>query len=96
MVSAGALLPYRDEILRLAAHHRASNVRVFGSFARGDAGERSDLDLLVDFDPQSSLYDRIGLKQDLEDLLGRPVDVLSPKTIHHSLRDRVLAEAVPL
>ncbi len=96
MVSLFSISPYRDEILRIAAMHGASNIRVFGSFARGEAGDASDLDMLVDFHPDCSLYDRIGLKQDLEDLLGRRVDVVSPKTVHRLIRDRVLREAVPL
>lgn len=61
----------------MAADHGASNVRVFGSVARGSAGPESDIDLLVDFEPGRSLVDHVGLWRDLEDLLGRPVDVVS-------------------
>lgn len=86
----------REEILRTAARHGARNVRVFGSAARGEAGETSDIDFLVDPDPQSSLLDRVGLKLDLEDLLGRPVDVLTERSVYWLLRRRILKEAQPL
>ncbi len=86
----------REEILRAAARHGARNVRVFGSAARVEAGETSDIDFLVDTDPQSSLLDRVGLKLDLEDLLGRPVDVLTEGSVYWLLRRRILKEAQPL
>jgi len=87
---------YRDEILGIAARHGARNVRVFGSFARGDAGPDSDVDLLIDAGPQTSPWFPGGLVADLEELLGRRVDVVESPALHHLLRDRVLAEAVPL
>lgn len=96
MVSARSLPQYRDEILRIAARHGARNVRVFGSFARGDARPDSDLDLLIDAGPQTSPWFPGGLVADLEELLGRRVDVVEPAGLHHLLRDRVLAEAVAL
>lgn len=86
----------REEILRIAERHGARNVRVFGSAARGEAGETSDIDFLVDPDPEISLLDRISLKLDLEDLLGRPVDVLTETSIYWLLRRRILKEARPL
>lgn len=67
----------RDDIVRVAATHGASNIRVFGSVARGTASSDSDVDLLVDFEPGRTLVDHVGLWQDLEALLGRSVDVLS-------------------
>jgi predicted nucleotidyltransferase len=67
----------KDEILRLAATHGASNVRVFGSVARGTAGPASDVDLLVDFERGRTLVDHVGLWRDLEALLGASVDVVS-------------------
>ncbi|MCC6803641.1 MAG: nucleotidyltransferase family protein, partial [Anaerolineae bacterium] len=86
----------RDEILWLARKHGASNVRVFGSVARGEASEASDIDFLVDFPADYSLWDRIGLKQDLEDLLGRPVDVVLAERLREILRDDILRESIPL
>lgn len=67
----------KDDIVRVAAAHGASNVRVFGSVARGSAGLASDIDLLVDFEPGRTLVDHVGLWRDLEALLGRTVDVVS-------------------
>jgi predicted nucleotidyltransferase len=73
-----ALLRARKaDIVRVAAAHGASNVRVFGSVARGTAGPVSDVDLLVDFEPGRTLVDHVGLWRDLEALLGRSVDVVS-------------------
>jgi predicted nucleotidyltransferase len=86
----------RAEILRLSRLHGATNVRVFGSFARDAARAESDLDLLVDVGPRPSAFFPGGLVADLEELLGRPVDVLTEGAIHPLLRARILAEAVPL
>ena len=86
----------RERILGIAARHGARNVRVFGSVARGDARPDSDVDFLVEMDEGRSLLDHVGLVQDLEDYLGRKVDVVSERALHWFIRDRVLAEAVPL
>ena len=86
----------RGEILQLAAQHGARNVRVFGSLARGQVTPDSDLDLLVEMEEGRSLLDLVGLWQDLEDLLGRKVDVISEGGLSPYLRDRVLAEAIAL
>lgn len=91
-----ALGRHRKEILALAARRGASNVRVFGSAARGDAHPGSDVDLLVSFEAGRSLLDLIGLKYDLEKLIKRPVDVVTDRALSPYLRDQVLAEAVPL
>ncbi|MBM4047972.1 MAG: nucleotidyltransferase family protein [Planctomycetes bacterium] len=86
----------RDDILRIAGRHRAHNVRVFGSVVRGEAGNQSDVDFLVEFEPGCSLLDHSALWQDLEELLGCEVDVVEPEGLHWYIRERVLGEAVPL
>lgn len=83
-------------MLRVAAAHGARNVRIFGSAARGDAGPESDVDFLVEMAEGRSLLDLVGLWQDLEELLGRKVDVVEPEGLHWYIRDRILREAVPL
>ena len=83
----------RDQILRIASRHGAHNIRVFGSVARGDADESSDIDLLVDFEPDRSLLDHAALVLDLEELLGHKVDVVTEKGIYWLLRRRILKEA---
>ena len=90
------LQKYRTEILDLAARHGARDVRVFGSLARGEGTENSDLDLLVELEAGRSLLDLVGLKQDLEDLLHLPVDVVTERALSPYLRERVLSEAVLL
>jgi predicted nucleotidyltransferase len=86
----------RDQILQIAARHGASNVRIFGSAARGEAGPDSDVDILVDVGPAHSAWFPAGLILDLEALLEREVDVVTKDALHWYIRDRVLAEAVPL
>lgn len=86
----------REEILQTAARHGAYDVRVFGSVATGEAGEDSDIDFLVKFEAQRSLIDQALLKQELEHLLGRRVDVVSEDGLYWLLRRRILQEAVPL
>ncbi|OZH52541.1 DNA polymerase subunit beta [Hydrocoleum sp. CS-953] len=86
----------REEILNLAAQHGASNIRIFGSVARNEEREDSDIDFLVDMESDRSLLDRIGLIQDLEDLLGRKVDVATVKGLRESFRERIMSQAIPL
>ena len=86
----------REEILRIAAGRGARNVRVFGSVARGEADEESDIDFLVEMEPGRSLLDMGGLLMDLRDLLGRKVDVVSERGIKTRIRERVLREAISL
>ena len=96
MEFVGLLSENREAILQLAAQHAAANVRVFGSMAREDATPGSDVDFLVDMEADRSLLDLVGLWQDLEDLLGQSVDVISEGGMSPYLRDKILAEAVPL
>ena len=86
----------REEILQVCAKHGARNVRVFGSVARGEADAKSDLDLLVEFEPGRSLLDHAGLLVELEELLGCKVDVVSERGLRPRIRERVLSEAIPL
>ena len=96
MVADLNLRVHRDEVLRIAARHGAYNVRVFGSFARGQADADSDVDLLVDLERGRSLFDLGGLLMDLQELLGRQVDVVTANGLRDRIRDRVLREAIPL
>ena len=88
--------PHREEILALAKKRGAFNVRVFGSFARGQAGEESDVDFLVEMRPGRSLLDLSGLCIDLEKLLHRKVDVVTEGGLSPYLKDRIIEEATPL
>ncbi len=94
--SVTTLRSRRAEILEIARKHGARNVRIFGSVARGDAGPESDVDILVELEPGRGLLDHAALMLDLSDLLGCKVDVVSDRALHWYIRDRVLAEAVPL
>jgi predicted nucleotidyltransferase len=95
-VPTTSLTDRRKDILDLARRHGARNLRLFGSEARGDARPDSDIDLLVDMEDGRSLLDLIGLSQDLEDLLGRHVDVVTASSLHPRIRENVLADARPL
>lgn len=86
----------REDILSLASQYGASNVRVFGSVARGEADAESDIDLLVDMAPGRSLFDMGGLLMDLQEMLGRDVDIVTPQGLRDRIRDRVLKEAIAL
>jgi predicted nucleotidyltransferase len=86
----------RAAILAIAARHGVTSVRVFGSFARGEAREDSDLDLLIEAGPQTPPWFPGGLLVELEDELGRRVDVAEESTLHPLIRERVLQEAIPL
>ena len=86
----------RPRIDELARRHGAARIRVFGSTARGTADETSDVDFLVDLEPGRSLLDLGGLLADLEDLLGLPVDVVTPAGLEPRIRARVIDEAVAL
>ena len=86
----------RDEIKRIGAKHGAYNIRVFGSVVRGDAGPEGNIDFLVDAGSTTSSWFPAGLILDLEDLLGRRVEVVTEKGLNPDLRDHVLREAMAL
>jgi hypothetical protein len=86
----------REEILRVAEKHGASNVRIFGSVARGQADNQSDIDLLVAMEPGRSLLDHAALWLEIQQLLDCEVDVVSERGLKPRVRERVLQEAIPL
>jgi hypothetical protein len=86
----------RDVVQRIAAKHGARNIRVFGSVARGDAREDSDIDFLVDTGPETSSWFPAGLVLDLEEALGCKVEVVTERGLTPFLKERVLQEALPL
>ncbi len=83
-------------ITATAVRHRAVNLRLFGSVVRGEDTESSDIDLLVDFMPGSTLFDQIDLMEELSQMLGRKVDVVSARALNEHLRQCILEEALPL
>ena len=95
-MSLEGLRTHRPQILELAARHGARRVRVFGSTVRGDDRPNSDIDLLVDVEPGRTLLDVIALEQDLEELLGRSVHILTDAGLSPYLQQRILAEAATL
>lgn len=96
MKPSTALNKYRNEIRRIVAAHRGLNARVFGSVVRGDDSEGSDLDILIDPTPATSLMDVAAIQVELEKLLGVKVDVLTPRALPDKFRAAVLIEAVPV
>lgn len=91
-----ALAANRDAIRRVVEAHRACDPRVFGSVAHGDDTEASDLDILIDPMPETTLFDIGAIRHELLQLLGVPVDVLTPRALPEKFRATVLAEAVPV
>jgi len=96
MKPSDALRINRAAIREVVKAHRASNVRVFGSVAHGDDTNSSDLDILIDPTPETTLLDIGAIRHELRTLLGVPVDVLTPMALPDKYRDSVLAEAVPV
>lgn len=96
MKPSEALSIHRDAIRQIVESHRAGNVRVFGSVLHGEDRDGSDLDLLVDPTPQTTLFDLARIQGKLQTMLGVPVDVLTPKALPEKFRDRVLSEAAPI
>ncbi|MEO7912780.1 MAG: nucleotidyltransferase family protein [Roseiflexaceae bacterium] len=96
MITMQLIRQRKQEIMQIAAKYGAHNLRVFGSVVRGEAGPESDLDLLVQFDANRSLFDLVTMSQELEDLFGRRVEVVTEQALHWYIRERVLHEAVAL
>ena len=96
VISQQDILNRRESILAIAKRHGAHDVRIFGSVARGDVIESSDLDFIVRFDPDRTLFDHGGLIMDLRDLLGVKVDVVSEAGMRDRFRKHVMKEAIPL
>lgn len=96
MKPSQALASHRDAIRRVVESHRACNPRVFGSVVHGNDTEDSDLDILIDPTPDTSLFDIGAIRHELLQLLGVPVDVLTPKALPEKFRATVLAEAEPV
>ena len=96
MKPSTALHIHRAAIRHIVSTHRASNARVFGSALHGDDTEQSDLDILIDPSPETTLMDVAGIQVELEALLGVAVDVLTPRALPAKFRSIVLAEAVPV
>lgn len=86
----------REDIVRIAARHGARNVRLFGSVARGEDTPDSDVDILVDVGPTTSSWFPAGLVLDIEEVLGRPVEIVTEKGLNPLIKEQVLREAVPL
>jgi len=91
-----AMSLHRDEIRRIVESRRAKNPRVFGSVLHGEDTEQSDLDILVDPTPETSIFDIGEIRYQLRALLGVSVDVLTPRALHTRLRDQVVSEAQPI
>jgi predicted nucleotidyltransferase len=96
MITKDAIHNRREEIIAIASRYGASNVRIFGSVARGDATDGSDVDLLVRFEPGRSLLDQGGLLMELRELLGMKVDVVSEGALSGRFGQLVRSEAAPL
>ncbi len=91
-----ALLTHREQIRAVVLAHRATNVRVFGSVVHGNDTEESDLDLLIDPTPETSLMDIGAIRLELKRLLGINVDILTPNSLPDKFREQVLRESIPV
>ena len=87
------IIDKRDQIVSIAAQYKISNVKLFGSVLREEEKTESDIDFLVDCGADCSLFDLISLKYDLEEILGRKIDVVTSDSVHWTLRDKILQEA---
>ena len=96
MLTLDALRSRRGDILRIADRHGARNIRIFGSVARSETNDRSDLDVLVEMGRERDLIDLISIQQDLEDMLGCKVDVLTEAAISPYIRESIIHDAISL
>ncbi len=96
MALANFLQNKRNEILAISKKHGAFNLRIFGSVARGEYDDLSDIDILVDVETGTSLFDLGGLSIELENLLGKKVDIVTERGLRNRIRDKILKEAKPL
>ena len=96
MITINTLRNKKNKIDKILKQYHAENIRVFGSVARGDSTEKSDIDFLVKFLPNASLLDQVGIIHELTVLLDCPVDVVSERAINRYLLPKILNEAVPL
>ena len=86
----------KEDILKLAFSYGVKDIRIFGSVARGEQDDNSDVDILVEMDKNKSLFDRLGFKYELEKLLQKKVDVISVRAIRGRLKENILKESLPL
>ena len=85
-----------DKIKTILKKNHVKKAALFGSFARGEATKKSDIDLLIEFKGKKSLFDLVGLKMELEETIGREFDVITYKSLHPLLKDRILSEQIPI
>ncbi len=90
------LKQYRSVIIKLAEQYHSSNIRVFGSVAKGENTENSDIDFLIDANPEQDLFDVIRLRRALQELLNCDVDIVHSTALHHSIKQEILSSAIPL
>lgn len=96
MTTRDQLQQKRNEILQAAQSNGVRNIRIIGSVARGQDHQNSDIDFLVEFEDDRSLFDLIRFKQELEEILGKPVDVVTENSVHQMIRPQVIKEAIEL
>ncbi|MBP0029247.1 nucleotidyltransferase family protein [Roseofilum sp. Guam] len=87
---------YRSKIIKLSEQYHSTNIRVFGSVAKGENTENSDIDFLIDPKPEQDLFDVIRLRRALQELLNCDVDIVHSTALHHSIRQEILSSAIPL
>ena len=90
------IISKRDQIISIASHYKMFNVKLFGSVLREEENAESDIDFLVDCGDDCSLFDLISLKYDLEEILGRKIDVITSDSVHWTLKDKIAQEARPI